>query len=83
MNNKGQVFMFAFMLGLIIIILALSLAPSVKEFTGDAYNDMDCTNSSISNFDKAACVVTDLSLFQFVLGILFIGGIVIVARILL
>lgn len=43
---------------------------------------MDCTNSSISNFDKATCVITDLSPFYLIGSLIFIGGAVITARLL-
>jgi hypothetical protein len=84
MDNKGSVIIYGIMLGLTIIILALALAPSVQEFTEEARNStsgMDCSNSSISNFDKATCVVTDLNLFYFIGGLIFIAGSVIIAKV--
>jgi hypothetical protein len=87
-NKKSQTMIYGLMLGLIIIVLALALAPPVSQFTNSARNvtegdtiGLDCTNSSISNFDKATCVVTDLNLFYFIGGLIFIAGAVIVAKI--
>jgi len=88
MNNRGQVIFFGLMLGLVIIITALALAPALMNQTnaarnatdGDTYG-MDCGNSSIDNFSKAACVATDLSLFYFIGGLIFIAGSVITAKI--
>lgn len=89
MNNKGQVVIFGLMLGIVIIIVALALAPAVSEATNSARNvtvgdtvGMDCSNSSISDFQKAGCVATDISLFWFIAALIFIGGAVITARIL-
>ena len=88
MNCRGSVMIFSIMLGVVVIILAMALAPVGKEIIGDARNvtvgdtiGMDCSNSSISNFDKAACVVTDFSLFYFFGGLIFIAGVIITGRI--
>ena len=87
MNGKGQVQIYALMLGLVVIILGLALAPAVKQSTDSARNatdgdtiGMDCSNESISNFDKATCMATDLSLFYWVGGIIMIGGIIVGAK---
>jgi len=88
MNCRGSVMIFSIMLGVVVIILAMALAPVGKEIIGDARNvtvgdtiGMDCSNSSISNFDKAACVVTDFSLFYFFGGLIFVAGTIITGRI--
>ena len=86
MNKKGQVIFYGFMLGIVVIVLALALAPPVKEFIDDARNTttgMDCGNSSISDFDKAACIAVDLNGWYFIGGLIMIGGIIIGARILI
>ncbi|MFP4457164.1 MAG: hypothetical protein ACLFPS_05835 [Clostridia bacterium] len=88
MNKKGQLAFYSLMLGLLIIILALALAPSVSYFTNSARNatsgdtlGLDCDNESISNFNKAACIATDVNLFYFVGSLILIGGGIITARI--
>lgn len=88
MNKRGQVLFYGFMLALVIIILALALAPSVAQFTNSARNastndtiGLDCSNESISNFDKATCVTTDLTLFYFIGSLIIIGGIIFGAKI--
>lgn len=88
MNNKGSVLFYGLMLGLTILVLALALAPAVSEQVNTAMNStvgdrvgLDCDNSSISNFDKAACVATDISLFYFIGGLIFIAGAIVTARI--
>lgn len=88
MNNKGQVLFYGLMLGLVIIVLALALAPAVVNQVNSARNatvgdtiGMDCANESISNFNKAACVATDVSIFYFIGGLIFIAGAIITARI--
>lgn len=88
MNKKGQVFFYTLMLALVVIILALALAPSGQQFVNDAMNQstadaigLDCSNSSISNFDKGACVVTDFSVFYFFGGLIFIAGAIALAKV--
>lgn len=83
MNSKAQVFFYSFMLGLTIIILALALAAPLKSRIDEARDsdNLDCGNESISNYDKAACIVSDLTLFHFIGGLIFIGGAVLAAKI--
>ena len=87
-NNKGQVIFYTFMLGLVIAILALALAPALQSQITDARNvstdssvGLDCDNSSISNFDKAACVASDITLPYFIGFLLFFAGAIVVGRI--
>lgn len=83
MDNHAQVFFYGLMLGLTVLILALALATPIKEQIDTARNasNLDCANASISNYDKAACVVSDLTIFHFVGGLIFIAGAVVTARI--
>ena len=75
MNNKGQVLFLKFMIGITIIVIALAIAPALKEGVDTARNsnNLDCDNSTISDFDKLGCTSADISLFTFIAGILFIG----------
>lgn len=88
MNKKGSVVIYTMMIGILIIILALALAPSVQDTISNAMSPssedaigLDCDNESISNFDKAACVGADLTLFYFIGTLIFIGGIIITAKV--
>lgn len=88
MNKRGSFTLYGLMLALTLVILAFALAPAVSDFTSSARNatvndtlGLDCNNESISNFDKATCVATDLTLFYFIGGLVFIAGAVITARI--
>ncbi len=76
------------MVGIVIIIVALALAPSGKSFIDDTMNEssgdrvgLDCNNESITNFAKGACVITDFSLAYFFGALILIGGGIIVARV--
>ena len=82
MNKKGQVIFFSMMMTVVIIVLALALASPTKTFTDGARNTtdvlggqgLDCSNASISSYDKGACILTDLSLPYFILGLIGIGA---------
>jgi len=88
MNKRASILLYGVMLGLTIVILALALAPAASESAGRAMNvtvgdtiGMDCTNSSISDFTRAACYATDISVSYFIAILLFIGGAAITAKI--
>ena len=91
MNSRGNItYFYGIMLGVTIIILALDLAPAVANSTNSARNassgdtiGLDCSNDSISNFDKATCIATDINLFYFIASLFFVGGAVITAKIIL
>jgi hypothetical protein len=87
-SKNGQVAIYSICLGLVIILLGLYLAPAVSESITSAMNNsvgdtigLDCDNVSISNFDKATCTVSDLTIFWFIGGVIFIGGAVVGSRI--
>ena len=86
-NNRGQTFFLTLMIGIVIIIVALAFAPGLNDATFTARNNtvenggMDCSNSSISTFNKATCVVADVNIFYFIGGLIFIAGAVITAKV--
>ena len=88
MNKKGQLVILTFMVGLVVAILALALAPGLQSQIDDARNvstnssiGLDCNNDSISNFDKSACVASDITLPYFIGFLLFFAGAIVVGRI--
>lgn len=88
MNNRGQFSFVALMLGIVIIVLALAFAPSLKYFTESAMNGttttavgLDCANASISDFNKGTCVLVDFSLPYFIIGLIGVAFLVIAAKV--
>ena len=88
MNGRGQVFFITLMIAAVFIVLALAFAPVVKQFTDSARNSssdtqvgLDCTNSSISDYDKANCVATDSLMPYFIGFLIFAGGAIIAAKV--
>lgn len=89
---KGQVVFLGLMIAVTIIVLALALAPATNEITKGVMNTtnslgeasgMDCSNASISDYDKGACTLIDLTVPYFIGGLLALAGIIIFARIVL
>jgi len=90
MNIKGQVFMMTLMLGLVVLLLAVALAGPLSEritavrnttYDSGTSTGMDCANVSISNYQKAACTATDVTIFYFIGAMIFIAGAIIVAKV--
>lgn len=88
LNKKGQVQFYAFMLGFVVILMALALAPVVMQVSNDAQNTttedrvgMDCSNESISDFQRIGCYALDLSPFYFIGSLIMIGGVIFTIKI--
>lgn len=88
MNDRGQVFFITLMVAAIFIVLALAFSPVIKQFSDDARNSsddtrvgLDCSNSSISDYDKANCVATDSLMPYFIGFLIFAGGAIIAAKV--
>jgi len=86
MNNKGQTVFYGFMLGIVVFVLVLALAPPIRDFTYVAMNEsvgdtigLNCSSTDDS-FVKATCIVTDLSLFYFIGILMFIATAIVTAR---
>ncbi len=89
-NNRGQAFFYTLMLGTVLVVLALALTPVVRQFVDTARSPttnetvgLDCGNSTISDFNKAQCLITDVATPYFFYGILSIAGIVVGAKLIL
>lgn len=86
-GKKGSItILYGFMLGLTILVLALALSPSVKQFTDSARNEtsgdvlgMNCSTTT-DNFVKVSCYATDLNLFLFIGFLIFLAGSIITAK---
>lgn len=89
MNERGFVALFTVMVAVAIIILALALAPVVKTFvdnsrngtTWDGTSGLDCSNTTISEFDKASCTAVDIYNPVFFGVLIAIAGAVIGAKV--
>jgi len=88
MNNKAQASVLAFMIAIVVIILAISLAFPLNQMTTNAMNEtseiggMNCT-ATTDDFVKAGCWVVDLGQGYFIGGLLAIAGLIIGARLII
>ncbi len=76
MNNTGQAALVGLMIGVFVFMLAMAfinpLADVISEVRGTS--QLDCENSSISDGQKATCLVSDLILPYFIVAVLAVGG---------
>ena len=95
MNNKAQLSVVAFMVAIVIILLALAFAPSVNLFTttvmnedlegfggemgNNGHNGLNCGGED--DFIEAACYVVDITQFWFIGGLIALAGVIISAKI--
>lgn len=80
-SKKGQVGFISLMLGFVLFVLGLALAPVLNDvITGDEVmgeNGLNCSNPNITNQDKAVCYQTD-SIQPLFIGLVFgLAGILI------
>lgn len=90
MNNRGQLttFFVTLMIGLVVIIIAMAFAPLLQQMiTGAAQNStsttlgLNCT-SPVDSYRQGTCMISDISLPAFIGALIFAGGAIIGARLL-
>ena len=88
LNKNGQVIFYTLMLAIVVIILAMAMTPVVKQFVDTAKSPstnesigLDCNNSSISDFNKAQCTLTDASIPYFFIALIGLAGVIIGAKV--
>ena len=87
LGNKGQIFFYTFMMAIVVLVLAVALAYPLSQTVSDARGNsteqsvgLDCANTTISNFQKGQCIITDLATPYFIIGLIAIAGMVIGAK---
>lgn len=84
MNKKAQGnIIFLLMIGIVFFILGLALTPALTDATNEAMNSsqLDCSNSSISDQNKAVCTSIDTQPFLFIATIFGLAGIILAGAI--
>ena len=81
MNKHGQVLFYTLMVCIVILVLALAFAPVTKQFVNQSKDDMNCTNTTISEFETAACYGQDISLWFFILLFIIIAFVVLGSKV--
>lgn len=78
-NKKAIMPIFALMMGIVFFVLGLALTPLLTDVTGEATSStqLNCSNSSISDQNKAVCTSLDIMPFLW-MGVVFgLAGILI------
>lgn len=90
LNNRGQVIFYTLMISICVVVIALGIIPVVKSFVDDARSPtsdtavgLDCSNESISDYQKSQCVMVDMTTPYFFLGLIGIALLIIGARVML
>lgn len=79
-GKQGTATIVYFMIGVLFFVLGLALAPALKDTTGESRDELDCSNSSISNQDKGVCYQLD-TFTPLYIGLLFGFASIILIRI--
>lgn len=83
MNDKGQTILFAFMLTVTIIVMAMGISFAVRQGSDNAMetgsSNMSCSTTT-DDYVKAACYVTDVSPAFFIGSLIAIAGMILAAR---
>jgi len=76
MNNKGQMALVALMMGVFIFMLAMIFIAPLGDVIDEtrAADQLDCSNSTISDGHKATCLIVDLIMPYFIAIVLAVGG---------
>ena len=79
MNKRGTSVFFLLMMGIVFFVLGLALTPALTEVTRESMSssELNCSNTSISDQDKAVCSSIDIQPFLFMGTIFGLAGILI------
>jgi hypothetical protein len=87
-TKKSQTIALAFMLAIVVLLLALAFAKPLNQMTTNAMNEtseiggMNCTNT-LDNFVKAGCITADLGQAYIIGGLIALAGLLIGAKVML
>lgn len=84
MNSKGQTAVLGLMIGVFVFMMAMVFIDPIKDVIAESRGttQLDCDNSSISDGNKATCLLVDLILPYFIAVVLAVAGAWIGAKIL-
>jgi hypothetical protein len=84
MNRKGQTALIALMVGIMVFMMAMIFIAPISDVISETRNEtqLDCSqlNGTISDGQKATCLIVDLILPYFIAVIIATAGALISAR---
>ena len=77
-NKRGVSIFFLLMVGVVFFLLGLALTPALVETSNEAMAtpELNCSNTSISDQDKAVCTSIDIQSFLFFGTIMGLGAMI-------
>ena len=83
MNNKGQAVLWGLMMMVFLFMFGMTIIDPMKDVITDvrAADQLDCTNSSITDGAKSSCLIIDLTLPYFIVAVFSVAGGVAFSRI--
>ncbi len=63
-----------FMLFVLVVVVAIILVDPLTDVSIESQDNLNCTNSTISDYDKSSCMAIDATPFLFVGSLLAIAG---------
>lgn len=78
LNKKGSNVFVYLMIGVVFFILGLALTPALTDITNEATSttQLNCSNTSISDQDKAICTSIDIQPFLFLGTVMGLAGLI-------
>lgn len=75
MNNKGQLALLGLMVGIVVIMFGLIAINPINDVLDEVKgaSQLDCSNSSIGDSQKATCLGVDI-LMPYYIGIIIVAG---------
>jgi hypothetical protein len=81
-NKRGQVAVLGLMIGILVFFAAMAFLPALTSVISTARSpaQLDCSNASISDGQKATCLIVDISLPVFIGTVIGLAGAYITAK---
>lgn len=78
LNKRGSTVFVFLMIGIVFFVLGLALTPAVTDVVNEATSSpqLNCSNDSISDQNKAVCTSLDIQSFLFFGTIMGLAGII-------
>ena len=76
MDKRGTSIFFLLMVGVVFFLLGLALTPAIMSVTNEATNtaELNCSDTSNTDQDKAVCTSLDIQQFLFIATIFGLAG---------
>lgn len=81
LRKRGSVYIVGLMIAVLLIFFALAIAGPMHDVINETRTSWDCSNSSISDYDKGGCLLADLTAPYFLGIVLVAAGTILAAKV--